>query len=52
MLAPGCFRPPRRLSEAVEWLSGEWAIEPARVEPDAPERQDTANDVDFSEVRF
>jgi magnesium chelatase family protein len=43
--------PLRRLSEAVEWLAGERAIEPARVGPDAREPQDAADDVDFSEVR-
>lgn len=40
-----------RLSEAVEWLSGERAIEPARVDPDASAGQAAADDVDFSEVR-
>jgi magnesium chelatase family protein len=43
--------PLRRLSEAVEWLSGERAIEPARVDPDASAGQAAADDVDFSEVR-
>ncbi len=43
--------PLRRLSEAVEWLAGERAIEPARAEPEPQERQDTTDDVDFSEVR-
>ncbi len=43
--------PIRRLSEAVEWASGERVIEPARADPEALLGWEPSPEVDFSEVR-
>ncbi|MBI2153865.1 MAG: YifB family Mg chelatase-like AAA ATPase [Candidatus Rokubacteria bacterium] len=43
--------PLRRLSEAVEWISGERIIEPFRMDPAALPDRELVDDVDFSEVR-
>ncbi|MGH7262747.1 MAG: YifB family Mg chelatase-like AAA ATPase [Candidatus Rokuibacteriota bacterium] len=43
--------PIRNLSEAVEWLAGERTIEPSLATPGTPEREEGADEVDFSDVR-
>jgi magnesium chelatase family protein len=43
--------PVRSLTEAVEWLAGERAIEPTRVNPDPLPSGEPADEVDFAEVR-
>ncbi len=43
--------PVGRLSEAVEWLSGERQIEPARLDPTVLAERQSPDEVDFAEVR-
>ena len=43
--------PLRRLSDAVEWLAGERVIEPIHMAAEGPTGAESADEVDFSEVR-